>query len=120
MAGTITVTATLLDQVTGGQTENQGTSQAQFTQTGQNTVSETMGTSSTPAQIPIGSIGTLGYLYVKNLDVTNSISLRIGSGGSNFATLAPGQVGVFPTAGTAPYAVASSGNPVLQYLACEL
>ncbi len=60
-----------------------------------------------------------GKCWMKNLDGSNSISVRGATGGVDLITLLPGQVAVFPMGAVAPFIISSAGTPKLQYLLYE-
>ena len=69
-----------------------------------------------------GDVGTMGYVYLENLDNAITITIRsvTATAGSNFCILAPGQCALFPSGQTALYAIAASGTTaVLHALICE-
>jgi len=53
-------------------------------------------------------IGTPGYVFLKNLDDTNFVSIRRGTGESNMIKLLPGECALFRMAATAPFAIADT------------
>lgn len=56
------------------------------------------------------TLGTLGYAFFRNLDATNYVSIRAGTGETSLIRLQPGEWCVFPFDGaaTAPYAIANT------------
>jgi len=87
---------------------------------GDHFVSGVMDTSTTPAAIPMGSVATAGWCRMKNLDATNDITIRIGSGGADVVKLkANDPAMVFRLAANNPYATASAGTPKLDYMIVE-
>lgn len=58
--------------------------------------------------LDIGDIGTAGYCFIRNLDPTNYVSLRPGSGTANFIKLKAGEAALFRLALNGPYAIANS------------
>lgn len=65
------------------------------------------------------SVAAPGYCWMKNLDGTNTISIRAATGESELISLAPGQVAIFPMGASAPFIISSLGTPKLQYLIYE-
>lgn len=76
-----------------------------------NRILQTISTAPTP--LNLGDITSLGYIYFQNTDTTINIDLQVGTGGTPFSTLYPGQIAIFPAATTNLYAVAASGSPKL-------
>lgn len=76
-----------------------------------------------------GEIGTIGYCFFRHTGyktdgttaVTDTISLRLGTGVADFITLKAGDIAVCPLhSSTTPYAIASDVNaPVLEYMMIE-
>jgi hypothetical protein len=70
------------------------------------------------ADIPLGSLATVGYCMLKNLDTGNNIDVGIDQSSTfrNVMTLKPGEVAVFRwKSGVVPAAVAQAGTPKLRY-----
>ena len=77
---------------------------------------QAMGTSA--AAIELNGISTPGYMFAKNLDATNTISIRNGAVGADVIDLKPGEVALFRLH-AAPYGIAGAGTPQLEYLIVE-
>ncbi len=71
--------------------------------------------------LSLGDAGTGGYLFLRNLDATNYVSLRQGTGQANFVRLEAGEVAMFrmDTAATAPFAVANTAAVNLLVMVVE-
>ena len=78
---------------------------------------QTIGTSE--EALDIGDIGTPGWCGFTNLDGTNFISLRAGSGLANMIKVLPGETVVFRLATSTPYAIADTGACDSEYLILE-
>lgn len=67
--------------------------------------------------IALGEVTTGGYFFAVNRDATNFISLRSGTGATNFAKLKPGECCGFriSSSASAPYAIADTGACLLEY-----
>lgn len=76
----------------------------------------------TEAVLDKGSVSTLGWVFFKNLDGTNFITLRNGSGaGNSFARLVAGmEWQYYSGVTTAPWAIADTGSCKLEYIFCAL
>lgn len=73
----------------------------------------------TEVAIPLGSVTAPGWAMFKNLDATNFIELRVGTGGAKFAKLKAGEsAGPFRLGSGAqmPYAIADTGTCQLEYV----
>jgi hypothetical protein len=64
----------------------------------------------------IGDITTLGWVWFKNLDATNPVSIRQGTGGTNMVKLMPGECACFRFGVNAPYVIATGSAVELEYL----
>lgn len=69
--------------------------------------------------IPLGSVTTAGYGYFKNLDDTNFIKIRAGSGGTDVVKIKPLESAVFRLASNSPYAIADTASCNLEYMIVE-
>lgn len=118
--GTVTITATLSVVTSESQPESMGVAQLQFSQTGKRVAKGVMQTSTGAAAIPLPG-GTNGWAIFKNLDATNTISLRPGAGGANFCDIPPAGIAgpFFLSSGNTPYAIAGAGTPDLAYEVLE-
>ncbi len=68
-----------------------------------------------------GDIGTIGFLLIQNLDITNYVEFALDSGMTNkIAKLLPGEGGMLPLpAGSTVYAKANVGAVQIAFLAIE-
>ena len=99
---------------------NLGWSQLEKTLAGADWIYRSQVIGSAAEALDIGEIGIAGYMICRNAGPTDTISLRIGSGGADLIKLAVNDIAVFPLAAATPYAIASSTNsPVLQYAILE-
>lgn len=67
--------------------------------------------------IPLGDLGTPGFVLLRNLDDTNYVEVGKDSTGSfvPFLKLKAGEPAIFRLSSAAPYAKANTGNVRLQY-----
>jgi hypothetical protein len=67
--------------------------------------------------IPLGQVTSPGWFFAKNLDSTNFLHIRVGTAGSAFCKLKPGEVCLLRLGAnvTAPYAIADTAACRLQY-----
>lgn len=81
--------------------------------------SQTIATSATA--LIVGNLGSLGLFCIKNNDPTNPIDLMTSTSGAHFMQILPGEcvVGRFPSAVTAPAAIATGGSVNIEYLIVE-
>jgi len=69
--------------------------------------------------IDVGDIGTTGFLIAKNLDSTNFISIRPGTGTANLVKLKAGEPCMFRLALNGPWAISDTAACDLEYLILE-
>ena len=77
----------------------------------------------TPTQIPLGSVTQPHWSFFENMDTTNSVYIRNGSSGADVLEFAPGEStpGGVPLRSTSvPYAYTSAGTATLDYLILSL
>jgi hypothetical protein len=58
----------------------------------------------------VGDVGTCGYCIIKNLDATNFVSIRPGTGTANLVKLKAGEVCMFRLALSTPWAIADTAS----------
>lgn len=63
-----------------------------------------------------GDVATPGYFIAVNLDATNFVSIRSGTGGTNMVKLMPGKVCVFMFASADPFWLADTAACRVEYL----
>lgn len=94
-----------------------------FTVTGYNVNSSTMNVPTTAGgtAIPLGSVGTLGWSYFKNLDATNYVDIMTAASGTAFIRLQPHEFAMFrfTPAVVAPAALAHTSAVLMQYMIIE-
>jgi hypothetical protein len=89
-----------------------------ITVTGKQVSHGSIGLSTSDTTLNKGNIGTLGYVYFKNLDAVNNVT--IGSDGTLFnLTLKPGEFGVIRWNAAAIHAKSAAGTPLLEYWMVE-
>ena len=69
--------------------------------------------------LDVGDIGTAGYVIMKNLDDTNYIEIRPGTGEADLIKLKAGEVAMFRLALNGPYAIANTAACDLEFLLIE-
>lgn len=122
MANEIALTAALSITKSGVTISGAVTGKA-ITQSGDQSIGniQIIGTSS--EAITIGDVVTIGYIYFKNLDATNFVSIHDVSpavAGAASITLKAGECAVIPTRTTAWYAIADTADVNLHVVAIEL
>lgn len=85
---------------------------------GEKAVKNRLAVTTSEVAIPLGSVTTLGWCAFRNLDPTNFIEIRVGTGGTKILKLKPGeqQVFRFGSGVTAPYAIADTGTCDMEYM----
>ena len=63
--------------------------------------------------IVTGDITSPGYIFMQNLDSTNYVTIRTGSGGADVIKMAAGDIAFFKLSGTTPFGIANTA-------ACDL
>jgi hypothetical protein len=58
----------------------------------------------------LGDIGTGGYCFLKNLDATNFVKVRPGTGAADLIKLLPGDVALFRLVAAAPFAISDTAS----------
>lgn len=72
--------------------------------------------------ILLGDVAAGGYWFVQNLDATNFVKLRSGTGATDFLRLNAGEWAIFRTSAdaTAPYAIADTGACNVRFVRFDL
>jgi len=115
MAGTNTVSGSLSYSGGGSSTVYQ----LAVPVAGTNYVEGTLSVTTSAIAIPLGSIGTVGFMMIINLDPTNYVTVINGSGGTALVKLEPGEFALFRCASAAPYIQANTATCEVSYLAVE-
>lgn len=90
----------------------------QFTVTGTLFEHNTVTVTTSDGALNKGSIGTIGYCYVRNLDATNYVD--VGVDGTNYVVrLKPGENALFPVHGSAVHAKANTASCNVEYAFVE-
>ena len=90
----------------------------QLTVTGDAWVFAVQNIAITEEAIGLGDVGTPGFMIAKNLDSTNYLSLRPGTGTANAVKMKAGEPCLFRIS-TAPWAIANTAACDLEYLIIE-
>lgn len=80
-------------------------------------IRQTIGTSE--EALDIGDIGTAGFIIGKNLDATNYVTIRPGTGETDLVKAGPGEPFLFRLAMSGPYAIADTAACDLEFLIVE-
>lgn len=94
-----------------------------ITKVGTNSIGNVQAIPTSSTTLTIGSVTTIGYLLVKNLDAVNFISVGTITpcvAGTAQVTLKAGEAALIPTRLTAWYALADTGTVDLAVVALEL
>lgn len=72
--------------------------------------------------LSVGDGGTIVELYLKNLDVTNYVEIKVATGGAIFGKLLPGQDMLvrLGSGAQAPFAIANTAAVALEIMAVPL
>jgi hypothetical protein len=89
-----------------------------MTVNGRHAIHDNMTLSTSDSTLSKGNVGTIGFFYFRNRDITNNI--QIGSDGTLFPlTLKPGEVALGRWNAAAIHAKAAVGTPSLEYWVIE-
>lgn len=119
MANEITVSARLQAIKASGPDFDRGYGSLQFTLTGNKSVSAIQSIGTSAEALAIGEIGTCGWAIFENMDTTNYITIRAGSGAADVIKLKAGEIAVFRLASSTPYALANTAACLLRYTILE-
>ena len=119
MANEITVTASL-SFTKGGITQTfAGLAAATFDFTGTEWIFIQANVAASEVALDYGSISTAGWFLFKNLDATNYVALRPGTGVADFAKVEAGEICLCRLAGTTVFTEANTAACDVQYLLLE-
>ena len=93
----------------------------QFTVAGTNYIQESMTVPTTAGgtAIPLGSVGTPGFYFIKNNDATNFVTILSGVGGTALLKLKAGEFTVGRFSVATPAALANTLSVQIEYLIVE-
>lgn len=117
MANEITVSGSLAYDDAEGAGFERAISSLQITVSSKKYVAQRMTVTTSEVAIPLGGVSTLGWAYFMNLDPTNFIELRTGTGGTKWCKLRAGHWAILPLGSgiTAPYAIADTASCDMEY-----
>lgn len=96
---------------------------ASISQSGAQNISNVQIIGATTEAITLGDVATIGYLFVKNLDATNFVTIGLATpvtSGDASIHLLPGEFALIPTRQATWYALADTAPVNLQVVAFEL
>lgn len=67
----------------------------------------------------LGDVATPGYIFIENLDDTNYVSIRSGTGGTNFVKIPAGGFALFMIESAAPFVIANTAPVRIRFLLIE-
>ncbi len=98
-----------------------GQSNASLTMSGEQFISNVQIIGITNETLVFGDVSTIGYVYCKNLDATNFVTISVDSAQAQvIAKLLPGEACIFKPGTTTVNAKADTAPVNLQVVACEL
>lgn len=118
MANELTLAASL-KFVKGGKSVSFGKSGVQLDVAGSNYTLKTQTIGTSEEAISLGDVATPGYILIYNLDATNFVSVRSGTGAANLVKIPAGGMALFNCAASAPYAIADTASVSIEYLLVE-
>lgn len=89
---------------------------AKFTVSGSDVTLKTQTIGTAEEAIILGDVATPGFMFVKNLDATNFVTIRPATGGDDCVKLLKGECALFRHAGTAPFAIADTAPVAIEYM----
>lgn len=93
----------------------------QFTMTGSEATKFFQSVGTSEEALELGQdIGTPGFIFIKNHDTTNFVSLRRATGEGNCVKIRAGGVALFELAATAPYVIADTAACRIEVLLLEV
>lgn len=123
MSNEITVTANL-QASKGSVNAAYNLSGLQFNMTGTKAVTNVMTIATSATALNLGDIvsvdsSTPGWILIFNMDATNYVTFRNGSGGADLIKILPGEFALFRLATATPFALANTAAVQIQYLVIE-
>lgn len=119
MADEITLTAMLKLAISGQQTVQCAAENESFDIAGAKKIHHVQAIGTSAEAIDIGDITTCGYCWLRNLDPTNFVTIRMGASGADVIKLKAGEVALFRLAASTPHAIADTGTCNLEILILE-
>lgn len=110
MANELTLTASLAFAKGNVASTSRSASNATVTVSGTAYAAIVQNVGTSEEQLDFGAVATPGYALIKNLDATNYVEIRAGTGVADLIKIPAGKSCLFPFAAdcTAPYAIANS------------
>lgn len=118
MANELTISATLKYKK-GDRKVEVGKSGIQLDVTGTDFIQKTQTVGTNVEDLDLGDIGTPGYMFVRNLNSTNFVSIRHGASGDNVVKVRAGGVALFELASADPQAIADTAAVEIEYTIIE-
>lgn len=121
MANELTLNTSLALNKGGATPSVAGTRNAQYTVAGFRYVRGLQSVGTSEEALGIGELASLGYAWFKNLDGTNFVTIKTGTGGVNMVKIKAGETAVFRFGSgvTAPFAIADTAAVKLDYMIVE-
>ena len=98
---------------------SQARSGVQLDVAGDDFVTQTQTVGVTEEALDLGDLGTLGYVLIRNLDTTNFVSVRSGTGAANLVRVPAGGIALFMLASAAPFVIANTAAVKIEYTMIE-
>lgn len=118
MANELTITASLkFDKST--KSAEAGKAGLQLDVAGGDYIAKTQSVGTSQEALVIGEISTPGYIFIRNLDATNYINVRNGSGGADVVKVRAGGVALFELCTATPFVIAYNAPVEIEYTLIE-
>ena len=119
MANEITLSC-LLSYIKGGVSLNLGKSGLRRDVAGEDSIHNTQTIGTSEEALQMGDIAAAGgYMYIRNTDSTNFVTLRAGTGEADLVRLNAGDIAIFRLASAGPYAIADTAAVLVEYAVIE-
>jgi hypothetical protein len=117
MANEITINLPSITYIKGVYNDSLAVGIVNETVTGSHSVHDAATLSTTPAALPKGAIGTIGFFFMRNKDATANAQFSVGT--TDYQSLPPGGIAIGYANSSAINAKCVSGTPTLEYWLIE-
>jgi hypothetical protein len=121
MANELTLSASFSFDKSGGDSFDERVSELTVTVTGGNAIRHVQSVGTSEEAIVLGDVTPGGWCFVENLDATNFVEIRSGTGATDLIRLKAGEFALFRMSAdaSAPYAIADSSSCDVLFLLME-
>lgn len=121
MANEITHSSSLSFLKDGVSGNTMAVARSQYTVTGYRYFRQVQSVTTSEAALQLGSLASLGWCFMKNLDATNFVQVKTATAGALMLKLKAGESAVFRFGSgvTAPFIIADTGTCKVEYMIVE-